>query len=37
MRGHPVGFGASLRDELLACSGDEGARAVANATMRKPS
>jgi len=29
MRGHPVGFGASLRDELLACSGDEGARAAA--------
>lgn len=27
-RGHPVGFGAALRDELLACHGDEGARAV---------
>ncbi len=27
-RGHPVGFNASLRDELLACRGDEGARAV---------
>lgn len=27
-RGHPVGFGAALRDELLACRGDEGARAV---------
>lgn len=27
-RGHPVGFGAALRDELLACSGDEGARTV---------
>ena len=27
-RGHPVGFGAALRDELLALSGDEGARAV---------
>jgi molybdenum cofactor cytidylyltransferase len=27
-RGHPVGFGASLRDELLALDGDEGARAV---------
>ncbi len=27
-RGHPVGFSATLRDELLACSGDEGARAV---------
>ncbi len=27
-RGHPVGFGASLRGELLALSGDEGARAV---------
>jgi len=27
-RGHPVGFSASLRDELLACHGDEGARAV---------
>jgi molybdenum cofactor cytidylyltransferase len=27
-RGHPVGFGATLRDELLALSGDEGARAV---------
>jgi molybdenum cofactor cytidylyltransferase len=27
-RGHPVGFGAALRDELLALDGDEGARAV---------
>jgi molybdenum cofactor cytidylyltransferase len=27
-RGHPVGFGAALRDELLACHGDEGARSV---------
>jgi len=27
-RGHPVGFGARLRDELLALSGDEGARTV---------
>ena len=27
-RGHPVGFGAALRDELLACGGDEGARTV---------
>jgi molybdenum cofactor cytidylyltransferase len=27
-RGHPVGFGAQLRDELLALDGDEGARAV---------
>ena len=27
-RGHPVGFSATLRDALLACSGDEGARAV---------
>ena len=27
-RGHPVGFGAALRDELLACRGDEGARAI---------
>lgn len=27
-RGHPVGFSAALRDELLACLGDEGARAV---------
>jgi len=27
-RGHPVGFGASLRDELLALDGDQGARAV---------
>lgn len=27
-RGHPVGFCAALRDELLACGGDEGARAV---------
>ncbi len=27
-RGHPVGFSAALRDELLACHGDEGARAV---------
>jgi len=30
-RGHPVGFNASLRDELLACRGDEGARAVLQA------
>ncbi len=27
-RGHPVGFGARLRDELLALDGDEGARSV---------
>lgn len=27
-RGHPVGFAASLREELLALSGDSGARAV---------
>ena len=27
-RGHPVGFGASLRDELLKLDGDRGARAV---------
>lgn len=27
-RGHPVGFGAKLRDELLALDGDQGARAV---------
>lgn len=27
-RGHPVGFAASLLDELLALKGDEGARAV---------
>lgn len=27
-RGHPVGFSAALRDELLACHGDEGARSV---------
>jgi molybdenum cofactor cytidylyltransferase len=27
-RGHPVGFSAKLRDELLALTGDEGARAV---------
>jgi molybdenum cofactor cytidylyltransferase len=27
-RGHPVGFGAPLRDELLALTGDRGARAV---------
>jgi molybdenum cofactor cytidylyltransferase len=27
-RGHPVGFGAELRDELLALDGDQGARAV---------
>ena len=27
-RGHPVGFGAVLRDELLALNGDQGARAV---------
>jgi molybdenum cofactor cytidylyltransferase len=27
-RGHPVGFGAQLRDELLALDGDQGARAI---------
>jgi molybdenum cofactor cytidylyltransferase len=27
-RGHPVGFGAELRGELLALDGDEGARSV---------
>ena len=27
-RGHPVGFGSPLRDELLALDGDQGARAV---------
>jgi molybdenum cofactor cytidylyltransferase len=27
-RGHPVGFGAKLHEELLKLSGDEGARAV---------
>lgn len=27
-RGHPVGFSAALREELLACHGDQGARAV---------
>jgi molybdenum cofactor cytidylyltransferase len=27
-RGHPVGFGSRLRDELLALDGDQGARAV---------
>jgi molybdenum cofactor cytidylyltransferase len=27
-RGHPVGFGSSLRGELLALSGDSGAKAV---------
>ncbi len=27
-RGHPVGFGAQLRDELLTLDGDQGARAV---------
>ncbi len=27
-RGHPVGFGAGLRDELVALDGDQGARAV---------
>lgn len=27
-RGHPVGFAATLRDELLALTGDSGARAV---------
>jgi molybdenum cofactor cytidylyltransferase len=27
-RGHPVGFGAGLRNELLALDGDEGARAI---------
>lgn len=28
VRGHPVGFAATLRDELLALSGDEGAKRV---------
>ena len=27
-RGHPVGFGGALRDELLTLDGDQGARAV---------
>ncbi|MGH8661480.1 MAG: nucleotidyltransferase family protein [Burkholderiales bacterium] len=27
-RGHPVGFGSALREELLALDGDQGARAV---------
>ena len=27
-RGHPVGFGAALREELLALDGDQGARSV---------
>jgi molybdenum cofactor cytidylyltransferase len=27
-RGHPVGFGADLRSELLVLDGDQGARAV---------
>jgi len=27
-RGHPVGFHSALRDELLDCHGDEGARSV---------
>lgn len=27
-RGHPVGFGSALRDELLALDGDQGARAL---------
>ncbi len=27
-RGHPVGFGAALREALLACRGDEGARPI---------
>jgi molybdenum cofactor cytidylyltransferase len=27
-RGHPVGFGSQLRDELLALDGDQGARSV---------
>lgn len=27
-RGHPVGFGAALREELLALDGDQGARTV---------
>jgi molybdenum cofactor cytidylyltransferase len=27
-RGHPVGFGLALRDELLALDGDQGARSV---------
>lgn len=30
-RGHPVGFAVSLREALLACSGDSGARAVLQA------
>jgi len=27
-RGHPVGFGAALRNELIALDGDQGARAI---------
>ena len=27
-RGHPVGFAAALRDEILALQGDEGARSI---------
>ncbi|NIR61750.1 MAG: hypothetical protein GWO02_20815, partial [Gammaproteobacteria bacterium] len=27
-RGHPVGFAARFRDELLACRGDTGARVL---------
>lgn len=30
-RGHPVGFAVSLREALLACTGDSGARAVLEA------
>ncbi|HTS52255.1 MAG TPA: nucleotidyltransferase family protein [Burkholderiales bacterium] len=30
-RGHPVGFGRRFRDQLLALSGDSGARAIVNA------
>jgi molybdenum cofactor cytidylyltransferase len=28
VRGHPVGFSGALKDELLVCDGDEGARSV---------
>ncbi len=36
-RGHPVGFSAALRDELLALSGDEGARSIVQRYLKAPS
>lgn len=36
-RGHPAGFSAALRDELLALDGDEGARRIVQKHLKSPS